>query len=70
MKKFIDEFIKVTGIELLPFQKEILEKMADGNKVYILYPPKLGRENTILLMRGLARLSISDIFKKEKENID
>lgn len=66
----LDEFIKATGIELLPFQKEILEKVVEGNKVYILYPPNLGRENTILLMRGLARLSISDIFRKEEENND
>lgn len=28
--KMFDEFLKRTGIELLPFQKEILSQMMDG----------------------------------------
>lgn len=49
----LEEFIKRTGIELLPFQKEILSQMMDGNKIYIFYPPYVGRTSTLLLMRAL-----------------
>lgn len=49
----LDEFLKRIGIELLPFQREILSRMTDGNKIYICYPPNVGRTNTILLMRAL-----------------
>jgi hypothetical protein len=49
----LDEFLKRIGIELLPFQREILSQMTDGNKIYICYPPNVGRTNTILLMRAL-----------------
>lgn len=49
----LEEFIKRTGIELLPFQKEILSQMTDENKIYICYPPHVGRINTLLLMRAL-----------------
>lgn len=49
----LEEFIKRIGIELLPFQKEILSQMTDGNKIYICYPPHVGRINTLLLMRAL-----------------
>lgn len=49
----LEEFLKRTGIELLPFQKEILNQMTDGNKIYICYPPHVGRINTLLLMRAL-----------------
>ena len=49
----LEEFIKRTGIELLPFQKEILSQMTDENKIYICYPPYVGRTSTLLLMRAL-----------------
>ena len=49
----LDEFLKRIGIELLPFQREILSQMTDGNKIYICYPPNVDRTNTILLMRAL-----------------
>lgn len=52
----LDEFLKRTGIELLPFQREILRQMTDGNKIYICYPPNVGRTNTILLMRALGAI--------------
>ena len=48
--KMFDEFLKRTGIELLPFQKEILSQMME---IYICYPPHVGRINTLLLMRAL-----------------
>lgn len=51
--KMFDEFLKRTGIELLPFQKEILSQIMDGNKIYICYPPHVGRTNTLLLSRVL-----------------
>lgn len=51
--KMFDEFLKRTGIELLPFQKEILSQMMDENKIYICYPPHVGRTNTLLLSRAL-----------------
>ena len=51
--EMLDEFLKRTGIELLPFQKEILNQMMDGNKIYICYPPHVGRTNILLLLRAL-----------------
>ena len=53
MDEMLDEFLKRTGIELLPFQKEILSQMMDGNKIYICYPPHVGRTDTLLLLRAL-----------------
>lgn len=45
----LEEFIKRTGIELLPFQKEILSQMTDENKIYICYPPYVGRNQHIIV---------------------
>jgi hypothetical protein len=59
----LDEFLKRTGIELLPFQKEIVNQVMDGNKIYICYPPNVGRTNTILLMRALVA-----IFERGEKN--
>lgn len=33
----LDEFLKRIGIELLPFQKELIKKIADENKIYVCY---------------------------------
>lgn len=33
----LDEFMKRIGIELSPFQKEIIKKIADENKIYMCY---------------------------------
>lgn len=54
--EMLDEFLKRTGIELLPFQKEILSQTMDGNKIYICYPPHVGRTNTLLLLRTLGAM--------------
>lgn len=62
----LDEFLKRTGIELLPFQKETLKQMTDENKIYICYPPNVGRTNTLLLMRALANV----IEKGETQNAE
>lgn len=59
----LDEFLKRTSIELLPFQKEIVNQVMDGNKIYICYPPNVGRTNTILLMRALVA-----IFERGEKN--
>lgn len=61
----LDEFLKRIGIELLPFQREILSQMTDGNKIYICYPPNVGRTNTILLMRAL-----ETIFERGENDVE
>lgn len=62
----LDEFLKRAGIELLPFQREMLSQIADGNKIYICYPPHVGRTNTILLMRTLG--SVFEKGENDAEN--
>lgn len=59
--EYLDEFLKRTGIELLPFQKEIISQIIDGNRIYICHPPHFGRTNARLLMRALG-----DIFEKKR----
>ena len=59
-----DDFLKANGIELLPFQKEVLEKISKGEKVYVLYPPMLSRTNTKLFFQTLLKIS----YRNEKEN--
>ena len=54
--KKLDEFLKRIGIKLLPFQKEILKQVMDGNKIHICYPPNVGRTNTLLLMQALSAM--------------
>lgn len=61
----LDDFLKRTGIELLSFQKELVKKMVDGNKIYICYPPHVGRTNTLLLMKVLA-----SVFEKGETHDD
>lgn len=49
----LDEFLDKTGIELLPYQKEILRHAVNGEKFYVLYPPCNGRyyfQNLLYLM--------------------
>lgn len=50
----LDEFMKRIGIELLPFQKEFIKKIADENKIYMCYPPHVGRYESLRLMRAFA----------------
>ena len=54
--KKLDEFLKRIGIKLLPSQKEILKQVMDGNKIYICYPPNVGRTNTLLQMLALSAM--------------
>lgn len=37
------DFLDRTGIELLPYQKEILKHVTDGEKPYVIFPPFNGR---------------------------
>jgi hypothetical protein len=51
--EYLDEFLKRAGIELLPFQKEIIGQIIDENRVYICYPPHFGRTNILLMMQAI-----------------
>lgn len=65
----LDEFLKEIGVELLPFQKEILKQIINGNKIYICYPPNIRQTNTLRLMR--AWLITKSIFSNgfEEKNL-
>ena len=52
----LDEFLKRIGIELLPFQKELIKKIADENKIYVCYPPHVGRYESLRLIQALANV--------------
>ena len=55
----LDEFLKRIGIELLPFQKEFIKKIADENKIYVCYPP----HESLRLIQALA-----NVFEKGEKN--
>ena len=59
----LDEFMKRIGIELSPFQKEIIKKIADENKIYMCYPPHGGRYESLRLIQALA-----NVFEKGEKN--
>lgn len=59
----LDEFMKRIGIELLPFQKEFIKKITDENKIYMCYPPHVGRYESLLLIQALA-----NAFEKGKND--
>ena len=59
-----DDFLYANGIELLPFQKEVLEKISKDEKVYVLYPPMLSRTNAKLFFQTLLEIS----YRDEEEN--
>lgn len=44
----LDEFLKLIGVELLSFQREILKQTMD-QKIYICYPPHHGRTDFRIL---------------------
>lgn len=67
MDKF-NEFLEKTGIELLPFQKEVLEKIPKGEKVYVLYPPQLSRENAKLFFQTVLEIIYRTENKTKGEN--
>ena len=39
----LDEFLEMTGIELLPYQKEMLRHAVTGEKPYVIFPPHYRR---------------------------
>lgn len=59
----LDEFMKRIGIELSPFQKEFIKKIADENKIYMCYPPHVGRYESLRLIQALA-----NAFEKGKND--
>ena len=59
----LDEFMKRIGIELLPIQKEFIMKIADENKIYMCYPPHVGRYESLRLIQALA-----NAFEKGKND--
>lgn len=59
----LDEFLKIIGIELLPFQKELIKKIADENKIYACYPPHVGQYESLRLIQALA-----NVFEKGEKN--
>lgn len=59
----LDESMKRIGIELLPFQKEFIKKIADENKIYMCYPPHVGRYESLRLIQALA-----NAFEKGKND--
>ena len=59
----LDEFLKRIGIELLPFQKEFIKKIADENKIYVCFPPHVGRYESLRLIQALA-----NVFEKGEQN--
>ena len=59
----LDEFMKRIGIELLPFQKEFIKKIADENKIYMCYPAHVGRYESLRLIQALA-----NAFEKGKND--
>lgn len=59
----LDEFLKRIGIELLPFQKEFIKKITDEDKIYMCYPPHVGRYESLRLMQALA-----NVFEKGERN--
>lgn len=40
----VDEFLERTGIELLPYQKEVLQHIANGERGYVIFPYRNGRD--------------------------
>lgn len=39
----IDEFLNRMNVKFLPYQKEIFKRLANGEKICISIPPRLGR---------------------------
>lgn len=53
MYKQLDEFLQRIGVELLPFQRELLAQMLMQKRIHICYPPNCGRTDILRLMRLL-----------------
>ena len=51
MYKQLDEFLQRIGVELLPFQRELLAQMLMQKRIHICYPPIFGRTNVLLMMQ-------------------
>lgn len=51
MYKQLDEFLQRIGVELLPFQRELLAQMLMQKRIHICCPPNFGRTNVLLMMQ-------------------
>lgn len=60
----LDEFLERTGIELLPFQKEVLRHVVNGERCYFIFPYRHGRE----FFQGLL-YSLPLLLKGENKNV-
>lgn len=40
----LDEFLERTGIELLPYQKKVLQHLVNGERCYVIFPYRNGRD--------------------------
>ena len=52
----LDEFLRLNGIKLLPFEKELFKQIADRGEIYICYPPYSGRTYFRILHYVMTRL--------------
>lgn len=52
----IDDFLKRYNIKLFPCQREVLEKVLTGERIYVLYPPQLGRKEAKLFLQTLLEI--------------
>lgn len=59
----IDEFLTQYNIELFPFQREVLDKVLNGEKIYVLYPPQLSRTNAKLFFQTMLEI----MYRTENE---
>lgn len=66
----IDDFLKRYNVKLLPFQKEVLEKISKGEKVYVLYPPQLSRENAKIFFQTILEIMYRTENETKGENGD
>lgn len=51
MYKRLDEFLKGIGVELFPFQRELLAQMLMQKRIHICHLPSFGRTNALLMMQ-------------------
>ena len=52
----LDEFLRLNGIKLLPFEKELFKQITDRGEIYICYPPYSGRTYFRILHYVMTRL--------------
>lgn len=56
----VDELLERTGIELLPYQKEVLRHIANGERCYVIFPRRAGCEMMLRLIKQLNEMKGED----------